>query len=456
MKDGPPVLLHCGLSWSDRSNRVAKELTKWSEEKGLFWSQSSRDVLAKAKGPGLLCAFVDIDRTPRFINERHIKGVPTVLLLRNGRVEQRADSVDVNSLKPILRAAEAYAPSEFGVLNAEQALSAAEELLQKGEPAEPLFQRALGDDAPIGPGGKSVLAFRARLGLLKCAVKEVETEVELLKSQGVDGTFRVNPLTARKLKNAFDELKMNHEENLPTSVLSVRPDSSELMKLKARVELLIDALFPEYDSCEDEKEVLQSYLKGDEKAAITSALNWYRQSAGGDIAGLIEAYCQPARYLPDRPNRIPSLSIYSDNGPLASNLDEAPGPARARAMLRQLFDACGPSEGPVVEALQELEFMLDRDKWIPFFTRRPYRRRGGPPRWGRGTGKRSGYSRRYWIEWGPDRDYKNSRPMGSPHCDPKLPLLPPRATVGEGAQRPARCTRLDVTFARRGVAARRE
>lgn len=36
-------------------------------------------------------------------------------------------------------------------------------------------------------------------------------------------------------------------------------------------------------------------------------------------------------------------------------------------------------------------------RFIPFHTRKIRIRRGGPPTTGRGTGKRSGFSKRYWI-----------------------------------------------------------
>ena len=36
-------------------------------------------------------------------------------------------------------------------------------------------------------------------------------------------------------------------------------------------------------------------------------------------------------------------------------------------------------------------------RFIPFYTRRIFLRRGGRPTYGLGTGKRSGFSKRYWI-----------------------------------------------------------
>ncbi|CAK0827551.1 unnamed protein product, partial [Prorocentrum cordatum] len=67
-----------------------------------------------------------------------------------------------------------------------------------------------------------------------------------------------------------------------------------------------------------------------------------------------------------------------------------------------------------LQARAELEFLLDTKKHVPFYTRIVYCRRGGRPVWGWGTGKRSGFSRRYWLVWGPGTKYRNSRREWAP------------------------------------------
>lgn len=51
-------------------------------------------------------------------------------------------------------------------------------------------------------------------------------------------------------------------------------------------------------------------------------------------------------------------------------------------------------------------------RFVRFYTRLIRSRRGGAPTTGRGTGKRSGFSKRYWICW-PNTFYPNTKPLVS-------------------------------------------
>lgn len=283
--------------------------------------------------------------------------------------------------------------------------------------AEPLFRRAL-----EGATTKVPVSFRARLGLLRCAVQSVE-ELEA-DEDTPDATATPSAQSVKALAEALDDLVSNHEEELPGSGVSVRPDVLDLIALRAHAELLVDAWSSpsaasgSRDMPPEEVEILRLYARGQETEAVTAALQWYKQMAGGDVSGLIASYCSPERRLEDRSQTIPRLSIYAQNPALAIRVGEGPGPTAPRALLRRLVAALGSQRsGVVADAMAELEFLLDTKEFVPFHTRRPYMRKGGRPHWGRGTGKRSGFSRRYWICWGPDRHYPNTRKMGSPHSD---------------------------------------
>lgn len=284
--------------------------------------------------------------------------------------------------------------------------------------AEPLFRRAL--EGTTNKGAQLPMAFRARLGLLRCAIQSVEEPEADEDSED----SAPSALSVRALAEALEDLVLNHEEELPGSGVSVRPDVLDLIALRAHAELLLDAWSPasiatsSRDLAPEELEILQLYARGQETEAVTAALQWYKQTAGGDMAGLIASYCSPERRLEDRSQTIPRLSIYAQNPSLAVRVGEGPGPTAPRALLRRLVAALGSQRsGVVADAMAELEFLLDTKEFVPFHTRRPYMRKGGRPHWGRGTGKRSGFSRRYWICWGPDRFYPNTRKMGSPHSD---------------------------------------
>ncbi|CAE7440432.1 CPK1 [Symbiodinium sp. KB8] len=125
--------------------------------------------------------------------------------------------------------------------------------------------------------------------------------------------------------------------------------------------------------------------------------------------------------IPDRRGSVPSQSLYSRVEGLPRDF-EAAGPTAPRAILRRLL-AAGideefreGKESLVSSALADLAFLLDRREFVPFFTRKIFRGKGGAPRTGRGTGKRSGFSKRYWIRY-KDTFYPNTKKMGTPHCD---------------------------------------
>jgi len=168
----------------------------------------------------------------------------------------------------------------------------------------------------------------------------------------------------------------------------------------------------------EEVDVLNFYANGCEEKAVQAALRWYQRSAFRNFDGLIDAYTSPERRMPERRGSLPQHSLFAHTD-LACDLDKLPGPAAPRALLGRLFDALGPRHSLVQKALAELEFLLDTKKFVPFHTRRICLPMGGPPVIGKGTGRRNGFSKPYWIFYGPNRAYPNTRPMGSPHCDKK-------------------------------------
>jgi len=283
-------------------------------------------------------------------------------------------------------------------LTPRQAVALAEDLEMRGASAatvRPWYQQVLED----GRGAAAPLAFRARLGLLRCAL--AEAKVAGLATPGA---------AASAATAVLESLRLHHEEELEAEAV----DAVEVGRLVARAALLVD--FWAGSATGEEAEVLRLYAEGREEEAVAAALSWYQRAAGGDIPGLVASYCGPERRIADRRGGVPSASVFSRE-PLALGLDDAPGPAAPRALLRRLFEALGHRSAVVAKARAELEFLLDRKPFVPFHTRRTMVRKGGPPLVGRGTGKRSGYSKRYWIMWGPERCIINNRPMGSPHCD---------------------------------------
>ncbi|CAJ1392409.1 unnamed protein product [Effrenium voratum] len=396
-KDAAPLLLHCGAAWSQRSQRVGSALAEW------------------AAGSKLLCHQLDVDTAPETIRTRHIKGVPTLLLLRQGRVEARADAADLQDLERMLAAAKPYLnPQEA---EPKEALPAAEYLLESnGAAASALFRRALED-----PRGDN--AFRARLGLVRCALKDlVATTPGLAPSaeaqpENVPESVPPEP-KVDELVNALEDLERHHEEELP--VTEVRPDAKHVYILLAHAELVADAWAVDEakNMSEEERRILRLWARGYREAAVQEALKWYQTVAGNDMEGLMAAYAQTERRAVDRRGDVPSRSIFS-TPVLAPDFE---GPVEPRALLRRLLTAALDEKffkgepSLVSQALADLAFLLDRKEFVRFYTRLIRSRRGGAPTTGRGTGKRSGFSKRYWICW-PNTFYPNTKKMGSPHCD---------------------------------------
>lgn len=283
-------------------------------------------------------------------------------------------------------------------------LAAADDLEQRGtefDKVAPLYRRLLADES----GAATPFGFRARVGLLRALLRSAE-ESAAEESVGP-------PPELVELSAVVGELRAKHELELQPYD-SVRVDAASVTKLVAHAELLVDAWTRCFGG--EESTVLRLYAQQQEKEALTTALQWYQQAASGDLVGLIKALYSPLRYVPDRRGEPPPSPCFSEP-PFAEELDEAPGPAAPRSLIRRLFTAMGHTHPLVAEARADLEFLLDKKPHVPFYTRCVYIRRGGRPTWGKGTGKRSGYSRRYWLCWGPGTRYRNSRKMGSPHCD---------------------------------------
>jgi len=383
-----PFLVHCGASWSQRSRRVADALAEWDSGALPIYS-------------------LDVSRSPKAISQRHIKGIPTLLLMRENRIEARADGADLKDLERLKSAAKPYVKLSNIDSDAASILKSAEVMLNSGGviEAQKLFQRAL--EGPIHDG-----AYRARLGLVKCAKQVLEKAC---------ATDKPEPSPVKDLATALTELKEHHEEELLGSGEEVRVDAQQQTIMLADAELLADAWTLDESRCEEETKILQLWARGERESAFQQALKWYQSTAGNDIPGLIASYLLPERRMLDRPGAIPRRSIYAQRPELAAD-SESPGPTVPRALLRRMCLAAMDQnflEGKpslLAKSLAELAFLLDRKEFIPFHTRKIRIRRGGPPTTGRGTGKRSGFSKRYWICW-PNTVYPNSRKMGSPHCD---------------------------------------
>lgn len=384
-----PFLVHCGASWSQRSKRVADALAEWDSGELPIYS-------------------LDLSTAPEAIEKRHIKGIPTLLLMREKRVEARADGADLQDLARLKEAARAYVKLSklSSPEDAADALKRAEVMWDAKDvsAAQQLYRRALEGDLAKGN------AFRARLGLVKCAVQVLEKA----------SASAAPSVMVEELQSALDELRKHHEEELLGGGEQVRVDGQQQTILLAHAELLVDAT--DEDRSVEEKNILKLWACGERKKALEEALKWYRTVAGNDIPGLVVAYCLPERRMLDRPQSIPLRSIYAQMPELATD-SESLGPGAPRALLRRMLLAAMDKDflevqGPnlLSESLADLAFLLDRKEFIPFHTRKTRCRRGGAPHTGRGTGKRSGFSKRYWICW-PNTLYPNTKKMGSPHCD---------------------------------------
>jgi len=419
-----PVILHCGASWSKRSNAVAERLAEWSRSTS-----------------GVVCATADLASAPRFVEARSIRSMPTVLLLRGGKVEQRLNGAGIDELEGMLATAGSYAalvdqdapssseadsaPEEEALTcSANAALVLGDEALRRGqEPgkAARYFEHALQTGEVQHPSFVAVressegrarptkaihpTALRARLGLLRCAVAAAE-----------QADWPPPPEKVAEAQKALESLQLHHRLELQGTFLL--EDAGVVAQFVAHAELMVDAWVADATKQPggDEAEVLHLYSQGQFDAALAAGLQWYKLAATSDMQGLVTSYCLPERLVPDRPAGIVGLSIYADE-PLKRDLDEAPGPARARAMLRRLFEAIGVTDESVFKARAELELLIDKKPHVRFHTRRVELRHLLKPQRGRGTGKRSGYSKRYWLTYGPGTKYKNQKKMGGPHTD---------------------------------------
>ncbi|CAE7417491.1 unnamed protein product, partial [Symbiodinium pilosum] len=411
---GPqPVLVHCGADWSKRSREVASALADW----------------ASANNSGsLVCRSLDVESCPATVRARHIKGLPTLLLLTRGRTFARADGANLADLQRLLdMAGPLLQDTPEDSLDCSHALQAAEEALARAdgtaglEKAERLFQRALSSEP-----GRSDRAFRVRLGLVQTALEaqtphraagHEDEPADPAAASAAPPAERVEALTS-----ALSELSRHHEQELPGASELPAPDALDCAVQLAHAELVADAWAPDADVSEKENHILRLWARGYRKAAMTEALEWYRMEAGTDTSGLIESLIAPERFIPDRRGAVPSRSVYSYVEGLPRDF-QAAGPTASRALLRRMLAAAvddkfkeGKPNSLVADALADLTFLLDRKEFVRFFTRRVWLGNGGAPRTGRGTGKRSGFSKRYWIRY-KETFYPNTKKMGTPHCD---------------------------------------
>eukprot|EP00929_Paragymnodinium_shiwhaense_P057891 TRINITY_DN28995_c0_g1_i1.p1 TRINITY_DN28995_c0_g1~~TRINITY_DN28995_c0_g1_i1.p1 ORF type:complete len:535 (-),score=116.65 TRINITY_DN28995_c0_g1_i1:45-1577(-) len=415
LADGRPLVLHCGADWLPESRRVADRLNEWS--------RSSDDEAA------VLCVTADFAGIPEHIEKESIHSLPAVLLWRSGSVERRVDGADVAELeRVILHAADVYrfppavsssstpAGTEAAMWTAERCCVAAEEAVRQAgcwsSEAEALLRQAL----QAGPSNHD---FRARYGLLRCAL----TEAKAARA----GSAAPSEGLVRKLTEALMEVHRRHPEELR----GAREDADEIDIVLADAGLLVDSwlstggfdeetlvLAAAPDFSDRDKVVLQLYAAGDFQGAVKHALQNYKLAAGNDIEGLVASYVGVERPVPDAPREFfwSSGEVYHQDF-LVSQVAEAPGPVAERSLLRRIFAALGPMHPLVVEALADLEFLLDQQKFVRFYTRTVHIRHGGKPKLGRGTGSRSGYSKGYWLAWGPDRLRRNNRKMNGPWTD---------------------------------------
>jgi len=191
-------------------------------------------------------------------------------------------------------------------------------------------------------------------------------------------------------------------------------DAVNLHMLAAHANLLLSLWKGEVEG--PEAEVLQLYAEGKKKEAVDAAIRWYQRAALENMGSLTESYFEPPRRISDWEDDIPTESLFAEDY-FRDFAAQSTGVPDQRRLLRCLFAALGPNHEIVHYARAELEFVLDRKKHVPFHTRWLRHHKGGPPKMGRGTGKRSGYSKGYWLHWGPQRFRKNTKPMGGPHTD---------------------------------------
>lgn len=367
--EGHPVLVHCGATWSSKSREVEERLRQW----------------ATGRGGALHFVSAELAALPQFISKYNVQGVPTVLFFNGGKLVERVHGSDEPAVKRVLQKAllhTDFSSEVTGDMDAEASVLTADVLLarDKFEEASGLFQHAL------QARSSGNFALRARLGLLRCA---------LAAASGGAGRAKV--------KEALFDFCDNHAAEVNEAA-----DARALVSFVTHVELVIDA-WDSHDSV-PEGQILRHYVEGRFAEAVEEALEWYRQTAGGNIEELIDEYCGPERPIIDR-GAVPSGSVFA----LYPFEVHDRSHERPRALLRRLFSALGPTHEAVANARAALEMCLDRKQHVPFFTRRYQLRKGGAPEMGMGTGKRSGHSKPYWIAYGPGTTVPNTKPIGGPH-----------------------------------------
>lgn len=377
---GDPFVLHFGTSWL-RNTAVSDRLADWAGQDG------AARHLSVAANSGLGAALV------RQL-ELHLTSLPAVLLFRKGRQEKRVFGNDTEAVDRLLEEVDAWRGAAGDDASASQLLASAEIALHKSSfaDAKHFFDRVIA-------AGPSPHDFRAHLGLLRCAVRIAETVAPAVPT----------PEVSEQVASSLWQLLDNHGEEL-----SWMQDSDTIARDVAHAELLVDAWLSDSDG--EERGILQMYASGSVADAMQAALKWYQRAAVSDIGSLIESYLAPERYVTDRPGAVPSSSLFASVPPLRCDLDDVPGPARPRAILRRLIAALGPTHELVSAARVDLAFLLDRKPFVPWVTRhQPHKHKGGGPERTRGSGSGNGYSKPGWLYWGPGRDTFNSKKMGGPH-----------------------------------------
>lgn len=422
LESGRPVLLHCGASWSTRSREVAAELAQWARGN------------ASQSGDGVICVGVDVATAPKLFEQRKILTLPTLLLLRAGKVEDRVDGAGVADLEPLFEMANAYtstslAAKDLSMLSPRAALDAGLELLRQDAghaTVAPFLRRVLKDEHA---GASNVLhevtqlCFRARLNLLRSALRAAKAD------QFENFAATPEEAAVKEIATLVEELHTLHKEQLAAGPVCALTDLQDVTELLAHAELLLDALAAAERAGKagagapsQEDLILQHYAHGRMKEALQGAVDWYKVAAGQNLHQLVADSCRPWRRAPDRPSV--SYGAFMQPMPPSEPLDPEAyfhtDHYRARALLQRLLVALGPDSqsGVAAEARAKLQLLLDRKKHTPYHTRivrvqRPH----CAEMVGLGTGKRSGYSKKYWIAFGGGRVLPNTRPIGSPHCD---------------------------------------
>mmetsp|Transcript_74606 Transcript_74606/g.207367 ORF Transcript_74606/g.207367 Transcript_74606/m.207367 type:complete len:488 (+) Transcript_74606:206-1669(+) len=392
---GRPIILHCGIDWSPESKLLADRLREWASTPLDGATSAERTVI---------CASADLRDAPRFSKERRIRSLPAVLFFRGGKVEQRMDGARVVNLERMLEVVRLYEGCEHVAPDVELSpaarLQVVDELTRRGaEPSRiaPLCRQIL-------EAGPSLHSFRARWFLLQALLRTAEA------AEGVPPPAEIVDEMTMVLTDFYE----HHERELLGSTL----DSLAVMKAVAHAGLLVDFWAGLADG-EEEAEALRLYAAGSMKQALDVALLGYKRAAGGDIKSLVLSVMQSDRPQYEIPRAVPYTpkdSVWCLE-PLASEIANLPGPVAQRALLRRLFTALGPRNDLVIRAMTDLEFLLDTKQWLRWKTRRIFLRKGGKPKLGHGTGKRSGYSKGYQLAWDLWRLRVNTKKMNGGFSD---------------------------------------